>query len=61
MCAVKLGYIGETINDIKLHDIEEKSYDPRGQIKDIKFNETLRDLAVVCSINNKAGIKYEDN
>ena len=29
MCAVKLGYIGNSIDDIKLHSIEEKSYDPR--------------------------------
>jgi len=36
MCAVKLAYIGAGgITDIKTHDIEENSYDPRGKIQGV--------------------------
>jgi hypothetical protein len=32
MCAVKLGYIESTINDLRILDVEEKSYDPNAEI-----------------------------
>lgn len=35
MCAVKLGYIGSTINDLKILDVEEKSYDPEAKINNL--------------------------
>jgi Ca2+-transporting ATPase len=33
MCAIKIGYIGNDINDVKIHEIEEKSYDPIAEIE----------------------------
>jgi len=50
---------------LKVYDIVEKSYDPQAEIKglnkDIYKNfPVLRDIAIVCSLNNKAGLVYED-
>jgi magnesium-transporting ATPase (P-type) len=50
---------------LKVYDIVEKSYNPQAEIKGItkdsfKNIPILRDIAVVCSLNNKAGLVYED-
>ena len=65
MCAVKFAHIGSTLQDLKVYDIVEKSYNPQAEIKGItkdsfKNIPILRDIAVVCSLNNKAGLVYED-
>jgi hypothetical protein len=66
MCAIKLGYIGDDINDLKIHDIEEKSYDPIAEIKGLTNDlysryPVLKEMAIVSALNNKAGLRYEDN
>jgi magnesium-transporting ATPase (P-type) len=66
MCAIKLGYIGNDVNDLRIHEIEEKSYDPIAEIKGINadfYSKTtlLRDMAVISALNNKAGLRYENN
>ncbi len=33
MCAVKFAHIGSGLNDLKVYDIEEKSYNPQSEIK----------------------------
>jgi hypothetical protein len=63
MCAVKLVYIGRDLTDLKTLEMEEKSYDPRGAVKGLEvpfFESTppLREMAVVCTFNNKAGLTY---
>lgn len=50
---------------MKVYDIVEKSYDPTAEIKGLTkdiFRNTpsLREIAIVCSLNNKAGLVYED-
>lgn len=65
MCAVKFAYIGNNLNDLKVHDIEEKSYSPIASIKNMtpdtfKNVPSLLDMALVCTLNNKAGIVYEE-
>ena len=65
MCAVKLAYIGTNgVTDMKEYAIEEKSYDPRAKIHDMTNDlysktEVLKEMATVCSINNKANIVYD--
>ncbi len=65
MCAVKLAYIGpQGINDIKEHDIVEKSYDPEAEIVGLnnelyEKTEVLKEMAIVCSINNKADLVFD--
>lgn len=64
MCAVKLGYISTSISNIKIHEVEEKSYSPIAQIDGINHTNytqipLLKDIAIVCGLNNKAGIRYE--
>lgn len=64
MCAVKFAYIGSGLNDLKVHNIEEKSYSPVASIDKFsadtfKSSASLRDFAVVCSLNNSAGIVFE--
>ena len=66
MCAVKFGYIGSNVESLKVHDIEEKSYSPIAQIEGINIQnysqiKLIKDIAIVCAINNKAGLKYEHN
>ena len=65
MCAIKLAYIGNDITDLKIHEIEEKSYDPNAEIQGLSvdnFNKIpqLKEMAIVSALNNKAGIRYED-
>jgi P-type E1-E2 ATPase len=66
MCAINIGYIGNDINDLTIHEIEEKSYDPIAEIKGLT-NEfyskytILREMAIVSALNNKAGLRYENN
>ena len=50
---------------MKVYDIVEKSYDPQTEIKGLtkdlfKNSPVLRDIAIVSSLNNKAGLVYED-
>lgn len=63
MCAVKLAYIGSGLTDIKVHAIEENSYNPEGKITGLdkeKFRscDLLKDIAVVSAINNKCSIAF---
>jgi Ca2+-transporting ATPase len=65
MCAVKFAHIGKNLSDIKSYDIVEKSYDPSTEIKGLTkqvFSESslLREIAIACTLNNKAGIVFED-
>jgi hypothetical protein len=65
MCAVKFAYIGSNLSDLKVYDIVEKSYDPQAEIKGLskdlfKNVPTLKDMAVVCTLNSKAGLVFED-
>lgn len=66
MCAVKFAYIGNGLNDLKSFDIEEKSYSPEGQV--LKMNSdmfekvaSIREIAAVCTLNNKSDIVYEES
>lgn len=64
MCAVELAYIGTSVNDIKMFDIEEKSYDPSGVVKGLTANHLkdgspIKELAIVCSLNSTAKIVKE--
>ena len=66
MCAVKFAYIGNGLNDLKVHNIEEKSYSPVASIEGLNNDifgrvPSLRDMATVCSLNNKAGLVFEDD
>jgi Ca2+-transporting ATPase len=65
MCAIQFAHIGTGLNDLKVYDIVEKSYNPQADIKGLNSqifssSPVLRDIAVVCSLNNKAGITFED-
>lgn len=65
MCAVKFAHVGSSINDLKTYEIEEKSYDPEGQIKGLtqdNFDRVslIREIAAVCTLNNKSDIVFED-
>lgn len=65
MCAVKFAYIGNDVHDLKVHEIDEQSYNPETEIKQFTSdifakNVVMREIATVCAINNKAGIRYED-
>ena len=65
MCAIQFVHLGSSSSDLKVYDIVEKSYSPEAEIKGLSndlFNKTpvLRDIAVVCSLNNKAGLIYEN-
>jgi hypothetical protein len=64
MCAIKLVHLGNDINDIKTYNVEEKSYSPIANIEGLDkkvFNaaSVLRDIAIVATLNNKAGLKYD--
>jgi len=64
MCAVELAYIGTSVNDIKMFDIEEKSYDPTCVVKGLTANHLkdgspIKELAIVCSLNSTAKIVKE--
>lgn len=59
MSAVQMVYIGNDIKDLKTLEFQESSYDPRASIIDFSkeaftTNTALRDIAVVCTFNNKA-------
>jgi magnesium-transporting ATPase (P-type) len=65
MCAVKFAHIGSNLTDIKMFDIVEKSYDPQADIKG--FSKEIfgkipahREIAIVCALNNKSNLVYED-
>ncbi len=64
MCAVKLSYVGQNLNELKSYQIEEKSYSPAAQIISMtpdtfKKVPALKDIATVCTLNNKANVLYE--
>jgi magnesium-transporting ATPase (P-type) len=64
MCAVELAYIGTSVNDIKMFEIEEKSYDPSVAVKGLTVNHLkdgspIRELAIVCSLNSTAKVVKE--
>jgi len=62
MCAVRFSHIGTGLNDIKTYDIVENSYSPLEEIKGMSkqiFGPVLRDIAVVCALNNKSGLVFE--
>jgi P-type E1-E2 ATPase len=65
MCAVKFAYIGNGLNDLKVHNIEEKSYSPIANIdkmnaETFKNVRSLKDIATVCALNNNASIVFEE-
>jgi len=65
MCAVKFAYVGKNINDLKSFDIEEKSYSPQAEVKNMTSDlfskvQAIREIALVSTINNKAGLVYEE-
>lgn len=65
MCAVKMAYIGTGVNDIRTHNVTERSYDPNAPIEGLDENKYLSypvigDMATVCALNNKATIKFEE-
>lgn len=66
MCAVKFAHIGSNVSDLKSYNIEEKSYSPVAQIHGLTSDvlsrvSVIREMAIVSTLNNKAGIVYEDN
>lgn len=66
MCAVKMAYIESGVDKLKVHEIEEKSYSPIANIEGLSSEylstcEVIKDMAVVCTLNNKSGIRYESN
>ena len=65
MCAVKFAYIGTDINDLKVHEIVEDSYNPETEIKGLSsdiYNKQvlMKDIATICALNNKSGVRYEN-
>jgi len=65
MCAVKFAHIGSSLTDIKMFDIVEKSYDPQAEIKGFSKDifakiPSYREIAIVCALNNKSNLVYED-
>jgi len=65
MCAVKFAYIGAGLDDLRIHNIEEKSYSPVANIEKMtsetfKNAKTLKDIAIVCTLNNNSSIVFED-
>jgi hypothetical protein len=64
MCAVKFAYIGSGLNNLKSFDIEERSYDPQGQVHGMStdiFNKVpaIKEIAIVSTINNKSSLVYD--
>mmetsp|Transcript_35606 Transcript_35606/g.34628 ORF Transcript_35606/g.34628 Transcript_35606/m.34628 type:complete len:248 (-) Transcript_35606:1294-2037(-) len=64
MCAVKLIHLGASHADLREYEVEENSYSPKGAISGLNpqlFSEqaVLRDIAIVCSLNNKASLKFD--
>ena len=65
MCAVKFAYVGQSLNDLKSFEVEEKSYDPEGQVKNLTQEvfervTAIREIAAVATLNNKSSIVYEN-
>lgn len=65
MCAVKFAYIGSNLNDLRTHLIEEKSYSPIAEVKNMSsevFSKipSIKEIAIVCTLNNKSGIVFEE-
>lgn len=63
MCAVRFTYVGSSLTDLKSHVVEEKSYSPVAKITGMSIElfskvEAIREIAVVCSLNNNASITY---
>lgn len=61
MCAVKFGIVGESFNNILDFDVEEKSYDPRAEVKAMSQsiydgNKNFYNMIMVCALNNRARI-----
>ena len=65
MCAVEFSFLGASSSDIKTFQIVEKSYDPTAGITGMSSeifgkNPVLRDIAVVCALNNQASIVFNE-
>lgn len=65
MCAVKFAYIGANISELKSFEIEEKSYSPEAKVINMTNDvfmrvPALKEIATVCTLNNKSGIVYEN-
>jgi magnesium-transporting ATPase (P-type) len=65
MCAVEMAYIGLSVDNLKTYQIEEKSYNPDGQIfsltsTDLKNGSPALEMAMVCSLNSTAKIVKEE-
>lgn len=66
MCAVKFAYIGSDCTELKTYHIEEKSYNPDGEVIDMTQDifakvPAIKEIATVCTLNNKSSIVYEHN
>lgn len=66
MCATQIVFLGGSVSDPKTCKVEEKSYSTQGWVQGIdenvyKANRALRDIAVVCTLNNKSSIVYNEN
>lgn len=65
MCAVEFSYIGLSVNELRTFQIEEKSYNPDGEIyglkaTDLKNGSPALEMAMVCSLNSTAKIVKEE-
>lgn len=65
MCAVKFGVIGESHNDVLDFDVEERSYDPRANVKGLNQvtydgNKNFHNMIMVCALNSRARILNQD-
>jgi Ca2+-transporting ATPase len=66
MCAVRFGVVGESCNNIIDFEVEEKAYNPIGEIKlmtqaNFDQNKNFGYLQMVCALNNRARIRMEQN
>lgn len=64
MCAVKFAYVGANLSDLKVFDIEEKSYSPDAKVLNMTEDifqrvPAIKEIATVCTLNNKSDIVYE--
>jgi hypothetical protein len=64
MCAVRFIHLGNGIDDLKDYEIVEDSYSPETEIKGLSKDAfakaaILKDIAIVCSLNNESGLVFD--
>lgn len=64
MCAVKFGVVGRKANQLEEFNVEENSYSPIGSVHGLDSamiydTPSIKHLAAVCAINNRATIEYD--